>query len=347
MQNIPPDKMPDQTPAIDSNATLPDTQALAGSAPSTNRRFDLRLISAIMGGFLIVFLIAMTALARSNTPPPSPAQILANAEKASLHDATFTMNGTLALALGQNASSSSTPSTASNISGNGEFSNDQKAAQVHVTIPIISAQSAIDMIALPGNSYIKITGLPTGFGIPQQWIYVPAGKGGTVDFKSLYTSLQNVTYIDAVTVNGIATWHIRGDVGSKSAGMIQGKASTAIPQKMAIDLWIAQDTYFPVRVSTSFGGNLGALSKLIPMPNLGNLPGSQGAANAPTTPTAAPVPAGGSVNMSIDVIFANWNKGVTIAAPPADQVVNISSLNLQGLTGLGKGLLTPLPTPTK
>jgi hypothetical protein len=235
----------------------------------------------------------------ATTGTPSATSILQHAEQAPLKDATFTVMLILNAAGSTGGTTTVPPATST---GNGRLTTNPKRTDLNFSaIQFQGATTSAEIIidASSGDYYIKVPALP-------KWVKVnPAALGIDVGVVSItdYSGLQNLTFVAAETVNGVATWHIRGTAQVTSA---TGGGSGMVTRTE--DLWFRQSDYYPVKIAIQDVANAAS----------GGLAGTPSATPSPTP--SATVTAQAVLNETFT--FTQWDSGITIQLPPPGDVIS-------------------------
>jgi len=356
------DLVPPATPAYAQGTPVPP----ANTTNTNGGRNRLPIVALSIA--LVVLLLAVVvgvALSRKNNnvgaTPPSASSILTSAKQASLKDAAFALDGTIAINLaGTTATTTSkvTPTpdltsgaTTITLSGTGKFTASPARTQLSVNIPLIGPQNNIDVITDGNDLYLR--GLNSLFGglggttstTDSKWTKTSTSQTGTstsaIQFSQVYDSIKNPTVVGSESINGQDSWHITGTVNTAAASGTPGVSATATAisstlgiganTKTTEDIWITKDKYLLAKVALHVDSSL-------------SIPGSvtgglfpTGGSTTPTPATAAtPAATSTGITVNLNVIFSKWNTGNTITVPSPDQIDTSPS----GIPGL------PVPTPT-
>jgi len=159
--------------------------------------------------------------------------------------------------------------------------------------------------------YIKLPQLP-GQKTKKPWMKIAFGSlgGATGSISSGdvldFSQLQHAIYVGEETINGYQTWHLRAPLANLLSGTNPATATEVAGLMHGItihfveDLWIREDTHFPVEIVINESSSFNSTS-------LGQ------------TPTSG-IAGSFSMNMVETMVFTTWNTGITIALPPASQV---------------------------
>ncbi len=310
-------------PLGDATPPAPAPAAVTTSGGGSSHNWLIGLAGALAA--VIVILIIVLVVAAS--APPSPSKILQNAQNADLKDATYSI--TAPLTINFSAAGTSAPTTVT-LTGAGKLTTAKStttpsANDITMSVPLIGAQNAIEAITANKNLYLNLGSLATLLGgaapANAQWIAIPTGNAQITLLS--YSNMKNVKYIGSETIQGHATWHLRGTFAtSQSAGTpTTGGTSTtpAVTGSATEDLWIRQDTSFPAKLQITFNASTASL----------NLPTTTG------TGTTGAMAAPAAVSGSLTLLFTAWNTNLSIT-PPA---------NVTAFQGGGSGNPFPFPFP--
>jgi hypothetical protein len=304
---------------VTGESTVSDTQlpATGESGGRNNRPLIISVVALVALLAIFAGVMGVHALAAS-----SPSDILANAKKASLKDASFDIQGQVGLNLGDQAGS--TPATTS-ISGKGVMTLTPAARNdVTLTVSLLGPQSKFEILTDSNTLYAQFGGLSSlGISSDGKWIKVanPSQEKPKTILDS-YDYLHNTTLVGSETINGHDTWHIKGSLTATTSSSSNATA-TAVASKTGIkasgtateDLWVTKDHYYPAKIQVHVSGNadLGDLSSSLS--GLGDLGGL--GINAPSTT---------GLTLDATINFTAWNSGASVTVPAASDVIDPSDM---------------------
>jgi hypothetical protein len=206
---------------------------------------------------------------------------------------------------------------------------EQFGNKVQLSLNLSVAGQSLSEILIGDTFYMKVPQLASGLG-GKPWAKFSLSSLGSLGstFKSLIDSAKNtdpsvqlqpllasgdVHKVGTETVDGVQADHYSGTLDPATAfDSLQAKGNLT-PDQIAqlksltkaggvtdetIDVWVAPDSNLPVRLVSSADSTAGTVK--------------------------------------VDLHLSDWGKPVSITAPPADQVGDLSSL-LNGSSGLGSG----------
>lgn len=312
-----------------SGDTVPNIQPSAAGESGGRGRRPLIVSVAALVALLAIFAGVMGAHALST---PSPSDILANAKKAALKDASFGIQGQVGFTADNQAGAA--PATTS-FNGKGVMTlTPATRNDVTLTVALLGPQSKIEVLTDSNTLYAQVGGL-SSLGISSNGKWIKFSKPSQEQPKTVldsYDYLHNVTLVGSETVNGHDTWHIKGNLTTTASGSSSATA-TAVASQTGVkasgtateDLWVTKDNYYPAKIQVHVNGNvdLGNLSS--GLSGLGDLGGL--GINAPST---------AGITLDATINFTAWNSGASVTVPAANDVVDISDLT---------NLLSPSVTP--
>lgn len=331
--------------------------------PFTPARRNNTLLLAIIGGVVALALIlggvalAVTRAGAATTPPtPTAASILDHASKATLQDAKFTLQGSVALMSAPNS-----PSTRIDLTGNGAFTATPARADVSLTIPLLGSQDTLEAFVDTDVLYLKAPALLQFVGVTtDKWIKLPANTlpanmTSITDLTELYKQIQNPQLIGTDTINSTSVWHISGTLNTEQGTPTTKPTGTPTPTgtpglggvsttPVTVDLWLTKDHYYPLQIKFHTTITAPAFSLPTGFPGIPGLPGtptSTPAATATPTPVATGTPTTTTSTVDLTVLFSNWNTGAQLTPPSPADVIDVG--NLPGIPGIPG---QPTPTPT-
>jgi hypothetical protein len=216
------------------------------------------LLTACTGGTLDLPGASSTATSGSAGPMPAAAEVLAKAQAVHLRDATMTTHinatqGGRTLALDGTIKETASP-----------------RRLAFATSGLFGMQGIID-----GNTvYVDL-----GAG----WVKTSLGQVGALasaDPIALIEQMQQPQLVGAETVNGAATYHLRGMLPQPSDSG-SGATANASTDTSTEDLWVRQDNFYPAKVAAQVNGTS----------------------------------SGQNVTADITGTFTAWNSGISIALP--------------------------------
>lgn len=311
--------VPDAAPYIPPPAATPP----ATSRNWVQRNLLLAIVTAVAVLGLLISTVAFAASHGGKTTPTSAADVIANANKAALNDATYKILDNTTINFSSSTAGSSP--TTFNLTGTGKLTKSPARNDIAINFQLFGPQTTIEVLTDGTDGYVNLGALGGLFGsqlhmaaTSGQWIKVPLGKQSPNLLD--YSHLTNLKLIGAAQLNGKATWHIQGTLAADTAKTTptptpSGASATPVTE----DLWFFQDTYFPAQFTVHLAVNLGDLK--IP-----GLPGSSNTSGAATPST---------VTTDATLQFTNWNSGITITPPPPSSVIGLPT----GFPG------QPSPTP--
>ena len=235
---------------------------------------------------VFVALVGVLSLAACSLPgvnaTPDAAAILKNVQAVQINDATFTFS--YSGQLSADASNFLLTNTTIDLTnkaisgnGNGQFTASPQRAELAFILPVQVAgitptlqlidDSSTKTLYAGSNVLTLLSSATNG----KTWFQVPLSELGGFDITPVlnFTQLLNVSLVGTETLNGVSVYHLKGtESGTVSA---------------AIDLYVRQDNYNPVRAVVN-------LNTLIV----------------------------GSVTLD----FAGINTGVTVTPPTSDEIIN-------------------------
>lgn len=234
---------------------------------------------------LLVALAGVLSLAACSLPgvnaTPDAATILKGVQGVKISDATFTFsyNGKLSAQASSFLLSNVGVDASGTLSGNGngEITASPQRAQLAFILPfqIAGITPSLELLSdgatktlYAGSNVLTLVSSATN---GKSWFEVPISQFGGFDITPVlnFSQLLNVSLAGSETLNGVSVYHLKGtESGTVSA---------------AIDLYVRQDNYNPVRAVIN-------LTTLIV----------------------------GSVTLD----FAGINTGVTVTPPTSDQIIN-------------------------
>lgn len=228
--------------------------------------------------------------------PPTAQQIVNGAKQSKMKDASVTLSGNIT------TSTSGIDFTLA-ITGNGQIVVKPSTAY-HLTMNIALSSSQIngtiagDLIQTNSKLYSKTTVNIPGFPSTNSNLYTVSDASG--DQSLLPDASGNAKTVGEDTIRGDKCWHVTVTQYVDAQGTpVASGTSGATP--VTADEWIRESDYYIVRV------------KLNTLPGLG-LPLGGSDTSSSGTPTAS------SANVGFIIDLSNYDTGVTISAPPADQV---------------------------
>ena len=313
-------EMPQAMPIVPLSLSAPDAPLKAPRRSRISLLLGLAGILVLAGGFS--GLLFFHNHATSSTTVDSAQDILNQAAAAPLHDTSFT------LALNVNSQIGNTTVTIKG-TGNGAIITQPFLMQMTFNIDGFGGTNLTETFILDSTDlYFKLPSTLSG-SKGKSWTKISlaslASLGGlsgssggapTSDFLD-YTKLHNPQNLGAATIDGYKTWHLRATMSDLlSAGGLASTA-TAVSKQLGVsatyyeDLWIRQDTKYPVQIVVHETATVGGTS----------------------TSTAQP-----AIKATIveTLTFTKWNSGVIITLPPPSQIQTTPSL-----------FPTPAPTPHK
>jgi len=247
---------------------------MRASARGSGRFVALGAILALLG----MGVLAGCSVGVPSVTAPSASSTLDKAKHPGWKDATFTFTSKV-----QGASSLG-PVT-SNETGNGKLTTNPQRSDI-----TYSGSSVVGSTQLPSSgeiitdgttAYIKPTGQTLWTKLSDANVGNSAGGAAVGAGLTSLTNLQNIQFVGVETINGVSTWHVKGDTaGSASASGVSGSATGTV------NLWVRQDNFYPVQIVVHQ-----------------DVTGSQG---------------NGTVDETVQ--FTAWDTGITITPPPANEV---------------------------
>lgn len=244
---------------------------------------SLRASGRVVALGAILALLAMGALAGCSmgvpsVTIPSASSILDKAKNPGWKDATFNFTSKV-----QGASSLG-PVTSSE-TGNGKLTTNPQRSDITfsgtTSVGSTQAPSSGEVITDGTTAYIKTAGQTMWTKLSSADVQNSAGGAAAGAGLTSLTNLKNIQFVGAETINGVGTWHVKGDTsGSASASGISGTVTGTV------NLWVRQDNFYPVKIVVHQ-----------------DVTSSQG---------------NGTVDETVQ--FTSWDTGLTITPPPADQV---------------------------
>ncbi|HKV83176.1 MAG TPA: hypothetical protein VJN88_01375 [Ktedonobacterales bacterium] len=205
----------------------------------------------IFGSLLVVGVLALAACgtgsgAGAKTTPtatPGAAQIVAHIKNLQFKDATFTMTFNFTTQ-GQTVSGS----------GGGKFTKNPDRSDIQLAFPLTVSGSTYNLqyevITDGTTSYTMITSNPDIPGVSTGGMWTKGTTdsssssspfGNTSQFGDFATGLGSPTLVGTETVNGVATYHLKG-TDTSTAGS-------------SIDLYVRTDNYQPVKADFTETGS--------------------------------------------------------------------------------------------
>ncbi len=309
---------------------MPVTPGRGGNNGGNNsaRNFGIAAIAAVVALALLISAVAFARGAFSTTPTAT--DILNNASKANLKDATYSIADNLAITF--TASGSGGTPTTLNLTGTGKMTKSPARNDVSVSIPLFGSQNTIEIITDGANLYVNLGDLGGLFGsggnnpAKGKWIEVSL-QGQQLPSLQDYSHLKNVKLVGSEKINGKDTWHVQGTLSLDNGTPNPSVSATATAvatsaglttQPVTEDLWFLKDSYFPAKLLVHLSATVA------------NVPGFGGSGGAKGSSGPAQI-----VN-DATLTFTAWNSGITITPPSPDQVITLPGI---------PGLPTPTPTP--
>ncbi len=254
-----------------------------------------RLVAGVVGACALLAVFAGCGAAP--VAPPTAQQIYNNAMQSKMKDASVTLTGTV-------ATTTSGISLTLTMSGTGQVVlKPANASHLTINATISSAQIngtlTSDVITVGGYSYTKsnvqIPGIPT----PPATLYTKAAAPDTSSsiLPQVASNLVTVKEVGEDTIRGDKCWHLTVTEYTDAQGTPVA-STTAGATPFVADEWIRESDYYYVRLKAS---TLPGFS----LPLGGTSTGSSGSAAS---------------NVGFTIDLSNYDSGVTIAPPPADQV---------------------------
>lgn len=225
--------------------------------------------------------LAVAACSPASVAPLTAQQILTKSQQSSLKDTAFNLTFA-AVTAGLNVT----------FTGNGKLTKNPSRSEFVLNASVLGQSLKIDEITddATNSTYTQTTGIgATG----TQWVKTSNTSASSANPGSSATNfgdIQNPTLVGKETLNGIATYHVKGT--AKSSASAATSADTAIEE-----VWVRQDNFYPVKV----------VYTIVP---------------ATTTPTPTITSSGSDVTGTMTLTFTSWNTGLTIALPPPSEVTN-------------------------
>lgn len=220
--------------------------------------------------------------------PPTAQEIFDRARQSKMKDAAVTLSGALATSIsGININLT--------INGNGQIVTKPAAYHLTLNAALSSAQVngtiTVDLIQVGDTVYsktaIQIPGFPTTNSDLYTKATAPADQGSLLPQSS-----ANLKLVGEETIRGDKCWHITSTQYVDAQGT-PVPTTTAGASPVTTDMWIRESDYYYVRVK------------------LDSLPGL----SLPLGGTSASASSNG-----FTVDLSDFDKGVTISPPPADQI---------------------------
>lgn len=255
------------------------------------RQFLVGVLSAC------ALLVLFTGCGLGPIAPPTAQQIADRAKQSKMKDATIALSGNI-------ATTTSGIDISLTISGNGQIV-VKPATAYHLTMNIGLSSSSIngtiasDLIQVSGKQYSKSTVTIPGFPGTNSDLYTVTDV--SADQSSLLPDVStNAKIVGEDTIRGDKCWHLTTTQYLDAQGTpVTATTSGATP--VTADEWIRESDYYYVR------------AKLSTLPGLGlPLGGSDSGSSGTTTGTSA--------NAGFTIDLSNYDTGVTISPPPADQI---------------------------
>ena len=253
---------------------------------------------ALVAVGLLSLLVALAGCGNlvGGAPAPSAQQINDKASHSAMKDAKLALTGSLTTNLGGT-------DMAITLTGDGNIV-VKPAAAFHLAMTMnlssqqVSGTITLDLIQVGGKDYAKtqinIPGLPTGSGSDKYSVMSAPADQAT--FIPKITSGLKVAGED--TIRGDKCWHLTGTYSTNASGTPVA-SGTSGATTIHVEEWIRESDYYYVRL------------KMDTLPGL-SLPISES-----STPSSG---ASGSANAGFTLDFSDYDKGVTINPPPADQI---------------------------
>lgn len=229
--------------------------------------------------------------------PPSAQQINDHASHSAMKDAKLALTGSF-------TANSSGTNIAFTMTGTGNVVVKPAAFHMAMTMNLSSQQVsgtiAIDLIQVDGKEYTKtqinIPGLPAGSGSDKYTVTSAPADQATL----LPKITANLKVAGEDTIRGDKCWHLTGTYSTNASGTPVA-SGTSGATTINVEEWIRESDYYYVRLKAD------------------TLPGLSLPIGASSTPSSG---ASSSANVGFTFDLSDYDKGVTISAPPADQVTS-------------------------
>ena len=249
------------------------------------RPTSIRMMIALVG-MLSIALLTGCGVNLPALKPPSASDLLAKVKHPGWKDATFTITDKI---------SSQSPLVGVSsiaITGAGKLTTNPARSDI-VYKDTVTSSAAPSGIPMSGEIISDGASLYTKSAGQSKWLKFDgcsttstSGSQANVLCGNIAAvgDIKNVQFVGADTINGVATWHIKGDTaGSATGAGAQGTGTGTI------DVWVRQNNFYPVKI-------------------VNHTIASSNGVNATIDQT---------------VLFTAWDTGVTITVPSADQVQSI------------------------